>query len=253
MAERQITDARNLVAEVTALGAAMRERRRHDRCSLLWTATIEVRGKRFEGTIVDLSPGGARLRFDAALTQGDELNLILKELDVLGGRVVWQREGEAGIQFMLAPEEVTARVEGKLGLDLKRPPRPAAPLEKLPPAQEARSFDEARAVRARAVREPRLMAATVAALAVIAVGGAVVARGSGEGGIKEAFAITGGAVGQHDCSTRLDKLAGSTNQIDFSLNVASAVQSKCLDLKQITGGESDRAGHMVQTTKVRPH
>ena len=248
MAERQITDARNLVAEVTALGAAMRERRRHDRCSLLWTATIEVRGKRFEGTIVDLSPGGARLRFDAALTQGDELNLILKELDVLGGRVVWQREGEAGIQFMLAPEEVTARVEGKLGLDLKRPPRPAAPSEKLPPAPEARSLDEARAV-----RKPRLMAATAAALAVIVVGGAVVARGSGEGGIKEAFAITGGAVGQHDCSTRLDKLAGSTNQIDFSLNVASAVQSKCLDLKQVTGGESDRAGHMVQTTKVRPH
>jgi len=248
MAERQITDARNLVAEVTALGAAMRERRRHDRCSLLWTATIEVRGKRFEGTIVDLSPGGARLRFDAALTQGDELNLILKELDVLGGRVVWQREGEAGIQFMLAPEEVTARVEGKLGLDLRRPPRPAAPSEKLPPAPEARSLDEARAV-----RKPRLMAATAAALAVIVVGGAVVARGSGEGGIKEAFAITGGAVGQHDCSTRLDKLAGSTNQIDFSLNVASAVQSKCLDLKQITGGESDRAGHMVQTTKVRPH
>jgi hypothetical protein len=248
MAERQITDARNLVAEVTALGAAMRERRRHDRCSLLWTATIEVRGKRFEGTIVDLSPGGARLRFDAALTQGDELNLILKELDVLGGRVVWQREGEAGIQFMLAPEEVTARVEGKLGLDLKRSPRPAAPSEKLPPAPEARSFDESRAV-----RKPRLMAATAAALAVIVVGGAVVARGSGEGGIKEAFAITGGAAGQHDCSTRLDKLAGSTNQIDFSLNVASAVHSKCLDLKQITGGESDRGGHMVQATKVRPH
>ncbi|HEV2551521.1 MAG TPA: PilZ domain-containing protein [Stellaceae bacterium] len=248
MAERQITDARNLVAEVTALGAAMRERRRHDRRSLLWTATIEVRGKRFEGTIVDLSPGGARLRFDAALTQGDELNLILKELDVLGGRVVWQREGEAGIQFMLAPEEITARIERKLGLDLRRSATPAAPSETLPPVLETRSFDDARAVKKR-----RLIATTAAALAVIVVGGAVVARGSGEDGIKEAFAITGGAVGQHDCSTRLDKLAGSTNQIDFSLNVASAVHSKCLDLKQITGGESDRNGHMVQATKVRPH
>jgi PilZ domain-containing protein len=246
MAERQITDARNLVAEVTALGAAMRERRRHDRRSLLWTATIEVRGKRFEGTIVDLSPGGARLRFDTAVAQGDELNLVLKELDGLGGRVVWQREGEAGIQFMLAPEEITARVEGKLGLDLRRPVAPAAPSEPPPPVPEAPSSGGVRSVRKR-----HLMMATSAVLAAVVIG-AVVARSSGED-IQEAFAITGGAVGQHDCSTRLDKLAGSTNQIDFSLNVASAVHSKCLDLKQITGGESDRSGHMVQATKVRPH
>ena len=246
MAERQITDARNLVAEVTALGAAMRERRRHDRRSLLWTATIEVRGKRFEGTIVDLSPGGARLRFDTAVAQGDELNLVLKELDGLGGRVVWQREGEAGIQFMLAPEEITARVEGQLGLDLRRPVAPAALSEPPPPVPEAPASAGVRSVRKR-----RLMMATSAALAAVVIG-TVVARSSGED-IQEAFAITGGAVGQHDCSTRLDKLAGSTNQIDFSLNVASAVHSKCLDLKQITGGESDRSGHMVQATKVRPH
>ena len=247
MAERQITDAKNLVAEVTALGAAMRERRRHDRRSLLWTATIEVRGKRFEGTIVDLSPGGARLRFDAAVAQGDELNLVLKELDGLGGRVVWQREGEAGIQFMLAPEEITARVEGKLGLDLRRPVAAAALSEVPPVVAEAPASNDVRPVRKR-----RFMAATAAALAAVVVG-AIVVRSSGDEAIREAFAITGGAVGQHDCSTRMDKLAGSTNQIDFSLNVASAVHSKCLDLKQITGGESDRSGHMVQATKVRPH
>jgi PilZ domain-containing protein len=248
MAERQITNARNLVAEVTALGAAMRERRRHDRRSLLWTATIEVRGKRFEGTIVDLSPGGARLRFDTALTQGDELNLILKELDVLGGRVVWQRQGEAGIQFMLAPDEITARVERKLGLDLRRRAAAAPVSEAPPPVAEAQPFDDARARRKR-----RLMAASAAGLVATIVLGGVVAHGSGEDGTRVAFAITGGAVGQHDCSNRLDKLAGSTNQIDFSLNVASAVHSKCLDLKQINGGESDRGGHMVQATKVRPH
>ena len=235
------------MTEVTALGAAMRERRRHDRRSLLWTATIEVRGKRFEGTIVDLSPGGARLRFDAALTQGDELNLILKELDVLGGRVVWQRKGEAGIQFMLAPEEITARIERKLGLDLRGPVAPAPVSDARAPVVEATSSDDGRSIRKR-----RLMVATAAVFAAVVVG-TVVARSSGEEGVQEAFAITGGAVGQHDCSTRLDKLAGSTNQIDFSLNVASAVHQKCLDLKQITGGESDRAGHMVQATKVRPH
>jgi hypothetical protein len=165
----------------------------------------------------------------------------------LGGRVIWQREGEAGIQFMMAPEEITARVERKLGLDLRPPAPPTAPPSETPPVLEAQSADDAGAIKKR-----RLMVATGAGLAAVVVG-AVVALGSGEDGVKEAFAITGGAVGQHDCSTRMDKLAGSTNQIDFSLNVASAVHSKCLDLKQIGGGETDPRGHMVQATKVRPH
>jgi PilZ domain-containing protein len=245
MAERQITDAKNLVAEVSALGAAMRERRRHDRQPLPWTATIEVRGKRFEGTIVDLSPGGARLRFDAAVSQGDELTLVLKELDGLGGRVVWQREGEAGIQFMLAPEEVTARVESKMGLDLRQ--RRAGRAPSPPPP----SMPEVLPSTGRRTGRLRLLALAGSAAAVLVVGTLVVA-GSEEEGIKQAFAITGGAVGQHECSNRLDKLAGSTNQIDFSLNVASAAQSKCLDLKHIGGGETDPRGHMVQATKVRP-
>jgi hypothetical protein len=242
MAERQITDAKNLVAEVTALGAAMRERRRHDRQPLSWTATIEVRGKRFEGTIIDLSPGGARLRFDAGTARGDELTLVLKELDGLGARVVWQQPGEAGIQFMLGPEEVTTRIESKIGIDLrarppKRTPPPPSPMPEAPPPAQKRTR--------------RLGLLAIAGSAATILLGAVVV-GSGDEGIKQVFAITGGAVGQHDCSNRLDKLAGSTNQIDFSLNVASAVQSKCLDLKQISGGETDPRGHMVQATKVRP-
>jgi hypothetical protein len=242
MAEQQITDAKNLVSKVSALGALMRERRRHDRQPLSWTATIEVRGKRFEGTIIDLSPGGARLRFDAAIARGDELTLVLKELDGLGARVIWQQQGEAGIQFMLGPEEVTARVESKTGLDLRGPAKRVAPSPP-PPMPEA--------LAPAGKRKGRLgLLALAGSSATILLGAMLV--GSGEEGIKQVFAITGGAASQHDCSSRLDKLAGSTNQIDFSLNVASAVQSKCLDLKQVGGGETDPRGHMVQATKVRP-
>jgi len=245
MAEREITDARNLVAEVSALGAAMRERRRHDRQPLSWTATIEVRGKRFEGTIIDLSPGGARLRFDAAIARGDELTLVLKELDGLGARVVWQQQGEASIQFMLGPEEVTDRVESKIGLDLRA--RPANRTPAAPPAPMPSPMPDAPPQK----RPGRLgLLALAGSAATVILGGVVLS--SGDESIKQVFAITGGAAGQHDCSNRLDKLAGSTNQIDFSLNVASAVQSKCLDLKQISGGETDPRGHMVQATKVRP-
>jgi c-di-GMP-binding flagellar brake protein YcgR len=82
------------------------ERRRFVRKRVLWAASIEVRGERLEGVITDLSAGGARLRFAAPLTEGEELRLILSEFDAMGAKVVWQRDGEAGVQFVLAPSEV---------------------------------------------------------------------------------------------------------------------------------------------------
>src|SRR5690242_14757611 len=82
------------------------ERRRFVRKRGLWAASIEVRGERLEGVITDLSAGGARLRFAAPLTAGEELRLILGEFDAMGAKVVWQRDGEAGVQFVLAPAEV---------------------------------------------------------------------------------------------------------------------------------------------------
>lgn len=124
-------DATDLVKQVSEFGKRL-ERRRFERKKLLWAATVEVRGQRFEGIIVDFSAGGARIKFDAPVAAGEELTLILKQFEALGAKVIWQREGEAGLQFLLAPDEVAARVRDRLELHLTgaeptRPPQPATP------------------------------------------------------------------------------------------------------------------------------
>jgi hypothetical protein len=64
------------------------------------------------------------------------------------------------------------------------------------------------------------------------------------------LALNGGAVGQHSCGSLMEKVGGSTNEVDFSLNLASAAQAKCLDIHHLAPSDNDPHGHMVQTTKV---
>src|SRR5580700_12158905 len=101
MPDGWITDSQVLLKEVSRL-AALKERRRFERRKLHVAATIEVRGLRFEGQIIDLSPGGARIRFDVPLAAGEELDVVLRALNQLGAQVVWRRQGEAGVRFLLA-------------------------------------------------------------------------------------------------------------------------------------------------------
>jgi hypothetical protein len=246
MPDGHITDAQELLGRIQAFGDTLRERRRHERKKLLWAATVEVRGQRFEGMIVDLSPGGARIRFDAAVTAGDELTLMMKEFDALGAKVAWQREGEAGLQFLLAPEEVAARVQRMMGLDAASPEgsgatTPSPPARPRPPPARRRKLALGRGG-----------AAAIAACGAAAlIGGSVVMAG----GLRReppppVLAITGGAADQHSCARLLGRVTGATNEIDFSLHAAEAAQAKCLDLQHLDGSESDVHGRMIQATKV---
>jgi hypothetical protein len=238
--DKRITDAKDLLQQVRQFGARLKDRRRFERKQLLWAATVEVRGQRFEGTIVDFSVGGARLKFDAPVAAGDELTLVLKQLDELGAKVVWQREGEAGLQFLLAPDEVAARVQEKLLADLGKDGggRSAA----------ARSGRAAGGGRRLAV----LAVAAILGLGAVG-GGSLLIASSFSHEEAPVLALNGGAVGQHSCDSLMEKLGGSTNELDFSLNVASAVQAKCLDIHHLGPSDSDPRGHMVQTTKVPLH
>ncbi|HUJ99296.1 MAG TPA: PilZ domain-containing protein [Stellaceae bacterium] len=238
--DERITDAKDLLQQVRQFGARLKDRRRFERKQLLWAATVEVRGQRFEGTIVDFSVGGARLKFDAPVAAGDELTLVLKQLDELGAKVVWQREGEAGLQFLLAPDEVAARVQEKLLADLGKDGggRSAA-------AGSGRAAGAGR----------RLAVLAVAAILGLGAlgGGSLLIASSFSHEEAPVLALNGGAVGQHSCDSLMEKLGGSTNELDFSLNVASAVQAKCLDIHHLGPSDSDPRGHMVQTTKVPLH
>jgi hypothetical protein len=110
MPESQITDAKELLRRVTAFGAQLKEQAQVAHKEALWAATVEIQGKQFDGLIVDLSPGGARIQFAAAVSTEAEVTLVLNQLDALGATVVWQSEGKSGVQFLLAPEEVAERV-----------------------------------------------------------------------------------------------------------------------------------------------
>jgi hypothetical protein len=251
MPDDRITDAKDLLKQVADFGEKMKERRRFERKRLLWAATVEVRGQRFEGTIVDLSAGGARIKFDAAVAAGDELTLVLKQLDELGAKVVWQREGEAGLQFLLAPEDVAARIQEKLALDLGR-----GEAGKPGPGRGEASAKPAPAAVASAGGAGRrltlIAAAVLTALGVLAGGSLMVARSFS----KEeppVLAINAGASDQQSCASLLDKVGGASNQVDFSLSVASAAQAKCLDIQHLAPSTTHLDEHMVQATKLPLH
>jgi len=226
-----ITDPKDLLREIEVFGERLMERRRFERRGVRWTAAVELRGQRFEGVITDLSPGGARIKFDAAVEKGDELRLVLHHLSELGARVVWQRRGEAGLSFLLAPQEVADRLRPKAV------PAPAAPVEGRKPAL-------------RAHRRAWLAASIAAGLCVIlgsaALAGVFAAVPSPE---PEILARSIGS-GEHGCAARIGKITAATNQIDFSLSVASAAEAKCLDLHHLDQAGNDLRGHMTQATKV---
>lgn len=241
-----ITDPKTLLREIGAFGEKLRERRRFERQALNWTATVEVRGQRFEGVITDLSPGGARIKFDAAVQKGDELRLVLRQLNELGAKVVWQRQGEAGLSFVLAPEEVAARLKGKMP--------PSGPEPRSEATSRAATDDPLPAVADAPPRAKRplvaLAAAGIAMLALVGLGSIFVAPPAESPAL---LALNAGASQQHDCSALLGKITNATNQIDFDLRVASAAQSKCLDLQHIDQSYSDVNAHMTQATKVPLH
>jgi hypothetical protein len=234
-----ITDPKHLLREIGAFGERVRERRRFERQALRWTATVEVRGQRFEGVITDLSPGGARIKFDAAVQKGDELRVVLRQLNELGAKVVWQRQGEAGLSFVLAPEEVAVELRRKIAVSPEQPARPKQPQPARSPAPPAPS--------ARVTRPLAVMAAAVTTMLALLVLGSLFFAGPIAG---QPVAMTVANSDSRDCTALLGKITSATNQVDFDLNVASAAEAKCLDLQHLGQYNGDRSGHMTHATKV---
>jgi hypothetical protein len=249
MPDGWITDSQVLLKEVGEL-ARLKERRRFERRKMPVAATIEVRGERFEGQIIDLSPGGARIRFDAPMAAGEELKVVLQELNQLGAQLVWRREGEAGVRFLLAPQEVAPRLEAVLAQEARSraAPQPAPEPEAKPVAEPvAEEAGLAAGVIAMAA------AACIACIAA-AIGGGMMLTGPVAAAAPSApLAITAGATDQHSCAALLGKITSSTNQVGFSLSVASAAQSNCLNLHVPGYAETDVKGHMLQATKIPLH
>lgn len=110
MPDPRITDAKELLRRVSDFGHQLKEEAEAARRKMLWAASVEIQGRLFGGLIVDLSPGGARIRFATPVNTDEEVTLVLDELDAIGATVVWQSAAKGGVQFLLAPEDVAERV-----------------------------------------------------------------------------------------------------------------------------------------------
>ncbi len=78
---------------------ARAERRRTRRVAVRWDATIEIGEQRQPCTVIDYSRNGAKLRLDHAIAAGQPVRIMLGRRGTRRGRVIWHRDGQAGIQF----------------------------------------------------------------------------------------------------------------------------------------------------------
>ena len=89
------------------LDAFVPHRRRADtspsasRIGVLWTADARTSWYKIPGTVLDISPDGARLRIDADLVgQVDRFRLTIDCLGEVECQPVWQRNGRVGVRFV---------------------------------------------------------------------------------------------------------------------------------------------------------
>lgn len=213
-----VSPVKSASEQIFSFGRALEDRRQFDRQTLLWAATLEVRGQKIKGTLIDFSAGGARLSFDEPITEGDELKLVIKELGELDAKVVWRSNGEAGLKFVLAPEEVAGRVQDLLPAPLRK--IRAAPAQKTDLGYLAR------------------FGAVIGLVLAVLTGISFMIDDRMTGGDTMPLVFTSGETDQHTCSALLAKVADSTNQVDFAHYMAEAYQWHCVVRDQVGGGKT---------------
>ncbi len=97
--------------------AGWAERRQFRRKAVIWAAKVEAKGGTFDCITLDLSLGGARLRFSDHVEMLEQVVLVLEKFGKFQGEIVWQTPTEIGVQFTEAPEAVAARFGNILPLD----------------------------------------------------------------------------------------------------------------------------------------
>src|SRR5579863_10703932 len=75
------------------------ENRKDPRKKVLWAASLETAQGRVDCQIVDISPGGSKVRLDKALGPDNPVTLIIGDIGEFHGVVAWEESGHAGIRF----------------------------------------------------------------------------------------------------------------------------------------------------------
>ena len=90
-------------------------RRRFHRLPVIWSGRVEHGIEETSCTILNLSPGGAKLQLTDTEPCPARMRLTSPRFGQLNGRVVWRREDKVGLAFIEAPARVAEAVGGLLG------------------------------------------------------------------------------------------------------------------------------------------
>jgi hypothetical protein len=88
--------------------------RAHKRKLVSWDATLHQDGRAWPCKVVDVSPGGAKIRIDERLTIDSRVMLTIDRRGDFPGKVRWQDENLAGICFLEDAGVVQARLRGRV-------------------------------------------------------------------------------------------------------------------------------------------
>jgi hypothetical protein len=96
------------------ISMAAKEVRAHKRYLVSWDATLHQDGRAWECKVVDVSPGGAKIRIGERLTINSEVMLTIDRRGDFPGEVRWQDGNFAGICFLEDTGVVRARLRGSV-------------------------------------------------------------------------------------------------------------------------------------------
>jgi len=96
-------------AELQAMRDKWTERRRFRRKSVILASTLVTARGAVQCVVLDLSLGGARIRFPEKLEPLEQVTLVFAKFGRFPGHVVWRNGADAGLQFSDPPDEIMLR------------------------------------------------------------------------------------------------------------------------------------------------
>lgn len=91
-----------------------------------WPAELRTSDGRLPCTVVDVSSRGARLSLHQAPAEGTRVWLMVETIGNIAAQVIWQRDGQIGIQFTELQSWIGRLQAHQVGADC-RPPHARAP------------------------------------------------------------------------------------------------------------------------------
>lgn len=103
--EGQVIEGETIEADEGA-AAAIPERRRYERATVLWTSRILFDDKAVDCVIINISAEGAMVQVSENLEVGDSAIIKNERIGAFAGKVVWKTETQIGLSFFDDPAEI---------------------------------------------------------------------------------------------------------------------------------------------------